>query len=126
LNRSSFEFPTGWAAVGLLLIRLAAGVALVWDALPHVRGATLGATSILHVLAALTGVCLAAGYRTHLIGGVTAAIEIWLAVFGPGAPLVHILLATFAAGLALQGPGAWSLDARLAGWKRIDIPPRRQ
>lgn len=49
---------------------------------------------------------LAAGYRTHFIGGVTATIEIWLAVFGQGDPLIRILLATFAAGLALLGPGA--------------------
>lgn len=92
---------------------------------PHIRGASPGTTSVLHALAALTGVSLGAGYRTQVIGGITAAIEIWLAVFGPGEPLAHILLATFATGLALQGPGSWSIDVRLAGWERIEIPRRR-
>jgi hypothetical protein len=31
------------------------------------------------------------------------------------------LSAAIGAGLALVGPGAWSLDAWLFGWKRIDI-----
>jgi uncharacterized membrane protein YphA (DoxX/SURF4 family) len=35
-----------------------------------------------------------------------------------------ILLGSVSITLALLGPGAWSLDARLSGWKRIDIPRR--
>jgi hypothetical protein len=31
------------------------------------------------------------------------------------------LLAGLGAALALLGPGAWSVDARLYGWKRIEI-----
>ena len=33
----------------------------------------------------------------------------------------------FAMGAALElvGPGAWSVDARLFGWKRIDVPVGR-
>ena len=36
-----------------------------------------------------------------------------------------LLTGTIAAGLAMLGPGRWSVDARLFGWKRIDAPPRR-
>jgi len=32
-----------------------------------------------------------------------------------------IMLATIGASLALLGPGAWSIDARLYGRRRIDI-----
>jgi uncharacterized membrane protein YphA (DoxX/SURF4 family) len=32
-----------------------------------------------------------------------------------------ILLAAMGAALALVGPGALSLDARIFGWKRIDL-----
>jgi hypothetical protein len=125
LRRPFFELATGWAAIGLLLIRIISGAVLIWEAFSYIQSTTLGTTSILHISSALTGVLLAFGYRTHFAGGVTAAIEIWLAGFGPGETLVHILLATFAAALAFLGPGAWSMDARLAGWKRIEIPRRR-
>ncbi|HEX4168514.1 MAG TPA: hypothetical protein VHZ55_23880 [Bryobacteraceae bacterium] len=125
MYRPFFEFPTGWAAIGLLLIRLVSGAVLIWEAFSYIPTATLATTSTLYILSALMGVLLVAGYRTHLIGGVTAAIEIWLAAFGQGDPLVRILLATFAAGLALLGPGAWSADARRAGWKLIEIPKRQ-
>jgi uncharacterized membrane protein YphA (DoxX/SURF4 family) len=39
--------------------------------------------------------------------------------------LTHILLATLGTAVALLGPGAWSVDARLFGWKRINIPNRK-
>ncbi|HKD06844.1 MAG TPA: hypothetical protein VKB79_13160 [Bryobacteraceae bacterium] len=126
MNWSYFEFPTGWAAIGLLLIRLVSGAVLIWEAFSYIRGATLETITVLSILSALAGVFLAVGYRTRLAGGVTAAVEIWLAVFSQGDPLVRILLAAFAAGLAFMGPGAWSMDARRAGWKRIEIPRRRQ
>ena len=125
MARPFFEFPTGWAAFGLLLIRLVSGAVLIWQAFSYIPGAAIGTTAILYILSALTGAFLAVGYRTQLAGGVTAAVEMWLA-FSHGDPLVRILLAAFAAGLALLGPGAWSIDAKRAGWRRIDIPRRRQ
>jgi putative oxidoreductase len=36
-------------------------------------------------------------------------------------PSIYILLSSMGAALALLGPGAWSVDARLFGWKRINI-----
>ena len=32
--------------------------------------------------------------------------------------------ATIGGALAKLGPGRWSLDVRLFGWKRIEAPPR--
>jgi putative oxidoreductase len=57
---------------------------------------------------------------------VVTIIELRVAFTRPGDPLTHIILASLAAGLALVGPGAWSIDARLYGWKRVDLPtPKR-
>jgi hypothetical protein len=40
--------------------------------------------------------------------------------------LLYLLLATFGAALAMLGPGQWSVDARLFGWKRIEPSPRKR
>jgi len=37
---------------------------------------------------------------------------------------MYTLTATLSVGLALLGPGVWSADARLFGWRRIDIRAR--
>jgi putative oxidoreductase len=41
-----------------------------------------------------------------------------------GDPWIPIIQAALGAALAMVGPGAWSIDARLFGRKRIDIPER--
>jgi hypothetical protein len=51
-------------------------------------------------------------------------VELRSAFSPSGDPWFCVVLATFGAGLALLGPGAWSIDARLFGWKRIDIRDR--
>ena len=67
---------------------------------------------------------LLAGLWTPIMGTLVAAIEIWNVFSQPGDPWTPILLGTLGAALALLGPGAWSVDARLFGWKRIDIGER--
>lgn len=39
---------------------------------------------------------------------------------------VYWLVAAICPALALLGPGAWSIDARLFGWKRIDIDREKE
>jgi hypothetical protein len=79
-------------------------------------------------IALLTPASLAmlAGYRTRIAGAGTAALEVSLLLLAEGNAVVHSLLATLGAALALMGPGTWSVDARLAGWRRIQIPRRRE
>jgi hypothetical protein len=62
------------------------------------------------------------GLGTRASGAAAAAVELWRAYSDREALLVHVLLATLSAALALLGPGALSIDARLFGWRRIDVP----
>ena len=76
---------------------------------------------MLHVLGAGAGILLVVGLWTPIAGLVVTLIELWNILSQAGDPSIPILLGTFSAALALLGPGGWSVDARLFGWKRIDI-----
>src|SRR6185436_14652387 len=72
-----------------------------------------------------SGLLLMAGLWTPLTGSLVAVIEIWRTLTMDGDPLVWLLTGTIGAALAMLGPGRWSVDAHLFGWKRIEAPPRR-
>ena len=66
---------------------------------------------------------LVIGLWTPLAGMAVVAIEI-SQILAPDDPFVPLLTGTIGGALAMLGPGRWSLDARLFGWKRIESPPR--
>lgn len=106
-------------------MRLVTGFALVDHGIIGLRGEPPLEQVIAHVLATGAGVVLLAGLWTPIAGALTALTELWCVFSQPGDPLTHILLVTLGAALALVGPGAWSVDARLFGWKRINIRNRK-
>jgi putative oxidoreductase len=77
------------------------------------------------VLAIGAGILLIAGLWTPIVGTSVALIEIWKMLTLSGDKWVWLLLGTAGAALAMLGPGLWSIDARLFGWKRIEAPPRK-
>jgi len=66
------------------------------------------------------GIFLLVGLWTPLVGTLVTIVEAWIAFLGTGDPLVPIILAALGATLAMIGPGAWSVDARLFGRKYIE------
>jgi uncharacterized membrane protein YphA (DoxX/SURF4 family) len=75
---------------------------------------------------ALAGLLLVVGLWTPVAGAVVAVIEISQILRVDGHPVVGLLTGAIAAGLALLGPGRWSVDARLFGWKRIEAPVHKK
>jgi uncharacterized membrane protein YphA (DoxX/SURF4 family) len=102
-------------------MRLVAGITLVSRGIGGLQGEPQLERAITHVLSTGAGILLLAGLWTPIAGVLAAAIELWHTFSQPVDALTHIMLATLAIALALVGPGAWSVDARLFGWKRIDI-----
>ena len=74
------------------------------------------------MIGAAAGILLLVGLWTPIAGGVIAGVEVWMAFSNGGNPLISIMLATFGFTLAMIGPGAWSIDARLFGRKHLDPP----
>jgi len=105
-------------------MRLVVGIASVVRRIIELQSAAPLSLAVIHVVAIAAGILLLAGLWTPIAGALLATIEIWSAFTHPHDPWSNILIGTLGAALAMVGPGAWSLDARLFGWKRIDIRDR--
>jgi putative oxidoreductase len=106
-------------------MRLVGGLALIVRRIIELQSAPPIGLAAVHVLAIAAGLLLLAGLWTPVAGVLLAIIEIWSAFTHLHDPWSYILLGTLCAALAMLGPGAWSVDARLFGWKRIDPPNRK-
>jgi putative oxidoreductase len=125
LRRLYSTFAGGWPGIGLLLMRLVLGASLLlransalWSN-PHVSKAIISAF--------LTGfgLLLIPGLWTPVVGTLVALLEISQIMTIGGDRWAMVLLGTIACALAMLGPGLWSVDARLFGWKRVEPPSRK-
>ena len=102
------------------------GFALVHHAGSALLGSPPMAIATASVLLAGAGLLLVLGLCTPIAGTLVALVEICRVVTVPADKLASLLLATLAVSLAMLGPGQWSIDARLFGWKRIEPSPRKR
>jgi uncharacterized membrane protein YphA (DoxX/SURF4 family) len=72
------------------------------------------------MIAVAAGIFLLVGLWTPVVGILVAIVEVWIVLVVAGDPSVPLMLATIGAALAMIGPGAWSVDARLFGRKHIE------
>ena len=127
LRRLYSTFAAGWPGIGLLLMRLVVGSVLIWR--------TTGSTAV-ECAAPLHVTLVARCWRSRDSCSSRACGHPWrepssLVIetradparrrTSVGAPARQ---QPWPAALAMLGPGHWSVDARLFGWKRIEAPPR--
>jgi len=83
---------------------------------------------VLEIIAAGAGILLLIGLWTPVAGTLAATVQVWIACSRAfshsGDPWSSMAPAVLGAVLAMVGPGSWSIDARLFGRKRIDMPQR--
>jgi putative oxidoreductase len=123
VQRLYSTFPEGWPGTGLILLRAVAAIVPVQQGLAAAQTASFPAL-ILQLVAACGSALTLVGFWTPIAGMLMAVAELFLAFSHTTDPSMHILLAALGAALAMLGPGAWSVDARLFGRKRIQIPQR--
>lgn len=131
MQRYFSTFPGNRPGVGLLLLRIVVGGGAAIEGVVYLRyvsdpgllmwlGAALAVASGLAVLAGFVTPAsgVVAGLTTFAIAAVWPPPE----VFGVIDRLAAVILLADAAALALLGPGALSMDARLFGRREIIIP----
>jgi len=119
LQRLFTTFADGWPGFGLLIQRLLIGIALLGRGIVMINETLSGTQIAPHIAGAIMGAFILAGFWTPMAGALVAAVELWIAVAGTGDTWKSILLAVLGATLAMIGPGAWSIDARLFGRKHL-------
>jgi putative oxidoreductase len=125
VQRLFSTFARGWPGVGLLLLRVAAGSSLIARSILVLENIPTFGTGFFQLFIATAGLLLIAGLWTPVVAAVMVLLELWRIISRHGDPATDILLCTLALAIALLGPGAWSVDARLFGWKRIDIDTQK-
>lgn len=118
MQRLFSNFASGWAGAGLLVQRLLVGTLLIRDALPQTGGSHAVTCRVAQVVAA---VLLVMGLGTPLVGTAVVPIEIWIALSIATDLWSAFVISVLAATLAMIGPGAWSIDARLFGRKHVEV-----
>ena len=119
MQRLFSNFANGWPGAGLLLQRTLTASLLVRFGMANLAGTSFLASLVPEVIAGCAAALILIGLWTPIVGAVVAILAIWIAAAHVADVWMSIALATIAGTVAMIGPGAWSIDARLFGRKHI-------
>lgn len=115
-------FPQALTSCGLILLRISVAVAPHLDASGHF---VVARPDWQLVALAVCSAALVAGFLTPLFAGVVAILSL-TQLGGTADTLGPAVRAVTAVALALLGPGAYSLDARLFGPRTVVMTMHRE
>ena len=119
MQRLFSNFANGWPGRGLLLQRVLTVALLAHCVVSRLTDASWSA-AFPELIAAGLGIFILVGLWTPFVGTLVGLTEGWLFLSRPTGSWIPLILATLGVTLAMIGPGAWSVDARLFGRKRIE------
>jgi putative oxidoreductase len=121
VRRLYSSFARGAPGAGLLLLRLSTAAVLLVDSADLFRTGLSAAPLALGVASLASGFLVLVGLWTPVAAAMASVFALWHALTGQADPGLHFLCALLGLAVALLGPGGWSIDARLFGWKRFEI-----
>ena len=101
-------------------------VTVIVQTIAYVRAAEGLAGWSIVVLLLASAVCLLLGFVTPVAAVLIGATSLWLAFWTTPYPIQELEIVVLAIVIALLGPGAFSIDARMFGRREILIPVTRR
>ena len=119
MQRLFSTFANGWPGAGLLLQRILTAVLLIRVGIIEPPLSPTTPWMIPQLVGSLAGIFFIAGLWTPIAGALIAGLQLWAIVTRTGDLWGSVTLFTLGGTIAMIGPGAWSLDARIFGRKRF-------
>jgi hypothetical protein len=120
MRRLYSTFAGGVPGAGLLLLRVVLGATLVvrpgWALRGHYA---LEFSALPEAALAVMGLLIVPGLWTPVAGAMVVPVAMWQVLTAADDPWVALVVATIGAAVAMLGPGRWSVDAHLYGWRRV-------
>jgi uncharacterized membrane protein YphA (DoxX/SURF4 family) len=120
MQRLFSMFPTGPVGVALLLMRISLAAMLFENGFPYAGniGPKWALAGFLVIAMALS-----LGFWTPIACGLSGLVEVAVFLMSRGPSPFYLLVLILNAGvLAVLGPGAYSLDGRMYGRRRLILP----
>jgi putative oxidoreductase len=121
VQRLFSTFPNAWPGRGLALLRVTVAAPLLHESIPFFCRLTHSPPLLVNLLSLLASGLLLLGLWSPIGASLQIGLHLWFAFQHVGDLNEHAMLITVGFALLMLGPGAWSMDARLFGRKRIEI-----